>query len=99
MELVAAIGASWKLAQFRRVHGERFHDSFRICSQKASLFEAEVSWLAAEGPADNHMIEHVDLQNPGSFAEPASQPHIGFTGSRVPRWMIALCGLDSYVIW
>jgi hypothetical protein len=58
----------------------------RVRSQKASLFEAEVSWSAAKRPADNQMIEHVDLQNPGSFAEPASQPHIGFTGSRVPSY-------------
>ena len=86
MELIAAIGASWKLAQFHRVHGERFHDSSRVRSQKASLFETEVSCSAAEGPADNHMIEHVDLQNPGSSAEPAGQPDIGFTRRRVPSY-------------
>jgi hypothetical protein len=27
-----------------------------VFSQKPSLFEAEVSWSAAEGSADNHMI-------------------------------------------
>jgi hypothetical protein len=57
-----------------------------VLSQKASFFEAEISWPAVKEPADNQMIEHVDLQNPGSFAEAASQPHIGFTGSRVPSY-------------
>jgi hypothetical protein len=39
-----------------------------VFSQNASFFEAEISWPAVEGSADNHMIKHVDLQNPGSFA-------------------------------
>ena len=34
------------------------------------------------------MIKHVDLQNPGSFAQPASQPDIGFTWSRLARGVV-----------
>ena len=32
------------------------------------------------------MIEQVDLQNPGSFAQPASQPDISFTRRRITRY-------------
>ncbi len=50
-------------------------------SQKATFLEAEISWPAAEASADNHVIKHVDLQNPGFFAQLASQPDIGFAWS------------------
>ena len=43
------------------------------------------------------MIEHVDLQNPGSFAQPASQPDISFARRRIARRMIVLCGVQIYV--
>ena len=32
------------------------------------------------------MIEDVDLQNPGSFAQPASQPDISFARCRIPGY-------------
>jgi hypothetical protein len=50
-------------------------------SQNASFFEAEISRPATEGLADNHVIEHIDLQNPSSSAQPAGQPEISFTGT------------------
>src|ERR1700736_3209154 len=34
------------------------------------------------------MVDHVDLQNPGSFDQPASQPNIGFARRRLPRGMV-----------
>jgi hypothetical protein len=48
--------------------------------------------------ADDHVIEQLDLQNPGSFVEPPSQAEIRFAWAQVSRRMIVLCGLDSYVI-
>jgi hypothetical protein len=44
------------------------------------------------------MIEHVDLQNPGSFGQPASQPDIRFARGRISRRVIVLCGQNDYVI-
>jgi hypothetical protein len=36
------------------------------------FFEAEITWPTLERLTDNDVIEHVDLQNPGSFGQPAS---------------------------
>jgi hypothetical protein len=57
-------------------------------SQKASFLEAEISRPVAEGSAGNHVIKQVDLQYPGSFAQPASQPEIGFTWGRLARGVV-----------
>jgi hypothetical protein len=43
------------------------------------------------------MIEHVDLQNPGSLGQPASQPDIGFARRRIPGRMVVLCEAQIYV--
>jgi hypothetical protein len=41
-----------------------------------SLFEAEITGPAGGRGTDNHVIQHLDLQNPGAFGEPASQAGI-----------------------
>jgi hypothetical protein len=42
-----------------------------------ALFTARTTEAATE------VIEHVDLQNPGSFGQPASQPDISFARRRI----------------
>jgi hypothetical protein len=39
---------------------------------------------------DNHMIQHLDLQEPGAFGEPASQAGICLGRRRIPRWLVVL---------
>jgi hypothetical protein len=36
-------------------------------SDHTRFFEAEITWPTVERLTDNNVIEHVDLQNPGSF--------------------------------
>src|ERR1700676_1210674 len=43
------------------------------------------------------MIEHVDLQNPGSFSQPTGQPDISITRRRIPGRMVVLCEARIYV--
>src|SRR5271165_7002149 len=57
-------------------------------SDCARFFEAEITWSTVKRLTDNDMIEHVDLQNPGSFGKPAGQPDISFARRRIPTRMI-----------
>ena len=57
------------------MRGEYFHKA--LASLKL------ITWPVVEVSADNHMIKHVDLQYPGSFAQPAGQPNVGSAWSRV----------------
>jgi hypothetical protein len=43
------------------------------------------------------VIKRVDLQDPGSFGKPASQPDISFARCRITGRMVVLCGLRIYV--
>jgi len=47
-----------------------------------------LDYKSAALPVESLMIEHVDLQNPGSFGKPAGQPDISFARRRIPRRMI-----------
>jgi hypothetical protein len=38
-----------------------------VSSDHTRFFEAEITWPTVERLTDNNVIEHVDLQNPGSF--------------------------------
>jgi hypothetical protein len=38
-----------------------------VSSDQTRFFEAEITWPTLERLTDNDVIEHVDLQNPGSF--------------------------------
>jgi hypothetical protein len=67
-------------------------------SDNAGFLEAEIPLPVIHGLTDDHMVQELDLKNPGSFANPAGQPHIGFTWRRIPRGMIVLCGQNDYVI-
>jgi len=48
--------------------------------------------------SDDHVIKHLDLENPGSFVEPPSQAEIRFARARVSGRMIVLCGRNCYVL-
>jgi hypothetical protein len=52
---------------------------------RACFFEAEVTRSTVKRLTDNNVIEHVDLQNPGSFGKPASQPDISLARRRISR--------------
>ena len=54
----------------------------------SGFFEAELTLVAIHGLADDHMIEELDLKNPGGFINPAGQPEISLTRVRVARGMI-----------
>jgi hypothetical protein len=62
-----------------------------LLGQDPAFFEAEVTWPIVGRLADNDMIQHCDLQNPGSLGQPASKTTIRFTRRRIPRWVIVLC--------
>jgi hypothetical protein len=57
-------------------------------SQKASLFEAEVSWPAVEGSADNQMINHVYCKIRAPSPSLRVSRNIAFARGRVARGMI-----------
>jgi hypothetical protein len=44
------------------------------------------------------VIEHVDLQDSGSFGKSAGQLNISFARCRISRGMVVLCELNDYVI-
>ena len=46
--------------------------------EEPSLFEAELALSVIHGLTDDHMIQELDLKNPGSFIDPTGQPHISF---------------------
>ena len=52
-------------------------------ANRSGLLEAEISLPAVHRLADHHVIKHLDLENPGSFVEPASQTKISFARTRV----------------
>jgi hypothetical protein len=66
-------------------------------ADETSLFEAEITGPAGGRGTDDHMIQHLDLQEPGAFGEPATQAGICLGRRRIPRWVVVLCGLNSYV--
>jgi hypothetical protein len=72
---------------------------WRFASDHTRFFEAEITWPTVERLTDNNVIEHVDLQGPGSLGQPASRADISIARCRITGWMVVLCGLGSYVIW
>jgi hypothetical protein len=64
----------------------------------ASLFEAEMTGPACGRGTDNHVIQHLDLQEPRAFGEPESQASVRFTWRWIARGVVVLCGLNGYVI-
>jgi hypothetical protein len=69
-----------------------------LLSDNAGFLEAEISVLAIHRLTDNDMVQQLDLENPGSFANPAGEAQIGFARAGVPRRVIVLCGLNRYVM-
>jgi hypothetical protein len=67
-------------ADSRRRHGG--------LADSPSFLEAEISLPAVHRLTDDDVIEHLDLKNPGSFAEPAGEAKIGFAWTRVTGRMI-----------
>ena len=61
-------------------------------SDNAGFLEGEVSLSVIHGLSDDHMIQELDLKNPGSFINPTGQPHISFARLCVARRVIVLCG-------
>jgi hypothetical protein len=57
------------------------------------FFEAEITWPTVKRLTDNNVIEHVDLQDPGSLGQPASQADISIARCRITVWMVVLCGV------
>ena len=60
-------------------------------ANRPGLLEAEISLPAVHRLADDHVIKHLDLENPGSFIEPPSQTKISFARTRVAGY--AACGI------
>src|SRR5260221_11695834 len=59
-----------------------------VLRQCSGLFEAEISGPAGGRGTDDHVIQHLDLQEPGAFGEPASQASVRFTWRRIATGMI-----------
>jgi len=64
---------------------------WRVLTESAAFLEAEVSLSAIHGLTDDHMVQQLDLKNPGSFGNPAGQPRISFARVRVAGY--AACGI------
>jgi hypothetical protein len=47
-------------------------------ANRSGFLKAKISLPAVKRMADDHMIQHLDLENSGGFAEPAGQPEISF---------------------
>jgi hypothetical protein len=60
----------------------------KMCAERigAVRISLVVSIKFDETPRVPEEVEHVDLQNPGSFAPLASQPDIGFARRPIPRY-------------
>jgi hypothetical protein len=54
-----------------------------VLRQYSSLFETEIRGPAGGRGTDDHVIQHLDLQEPGAFGEPASQARVRFTWRRI----------------
>ncbi len=54
-----------------------------LLANRSGFLEAEISLPAVNQMSDDHVIKHLDLENPGSFAEPPSQAEIRFARARV----------------
>jgi hypothetical protein len=50
----------------------------------SSFFEAEISLSTVHRLTDDDVVKHLDLKNPGSFAEPTRDAEISFTGGLGP---------------
>jgi hypothetical protein len=61
-----------------------------VLGQDPGFFEAEITGPTDGRCADDQVIQHLDLQEPGAFGEPVSQATIRFTW----RW-IAGYGVQS----
>ena len=57
-------------------------------ANRSGLLEAEISLSAVHRLADDHVIKHLDLENPCSLIEPASQTKISFARTRVAGRMV-----------
>ena len=55
----------------------------KVLADRSGLLKAEISLPAVYRLADDHVIKHLDLENPGSFVEPASQTKNSFARTRV----------------
>jgi hypothetical protein len=60
-------------------------------ANRSGLLEAEISLPAVHRLADDHVIKHLDLENPSSFVESPSQAKISFARARVAGY--AACGI------
>jgi hypothetical protein len=49
-----------------------------LLADGASFLEAEICLSVIHGLTDDHMIQELDLKNPGGFIDPTGQPHISF---------------------
>jgi hypothetical protein len=52
-------------------------------SDSAGFLKTKISLPIIHRLTDDHVIEHLDLENPGSFVEPPSQAEIRFARARV----------------
>jgi hypothetical protein len=57
-------------------------------ANRSGLLKAEISLPIANRMPDDHVIEYLDLENPRSFVEPASQAKISFARTLVSGRMI-----------
>jgi hypothetical protein len=66
-----------------------------ICplADSSGFFEAKISLPVIDWMTDDYVVQQLDLENPGSFANPAGEAKIGFARTGVPRY--AACGITG----
>jgi hypothetical protein len=70
---------------------------WRVLTESAAFLEAKISLPVIYWLTDDYVVQQLDLENPGSFANPAREAKIGFARARVPRRVVMLCGQNDYV--
>jgi hypothetical protein len=70
---------------------------WRVLTESAAFLEAKISLPVIHWLTDDYVVQQLDLENPGSLANPAGEAQIGFTRARVSGGMVVLCEQNGYV--
>jgi len=66
---------------------------WRVLTESAAFLEAKISLPVIHWLTDDYLVQQLDLENPGSLANPAGEAQIGFTRARGSCY--AACGITG----
>ncbi len=74
----------WQPGRF--VLGQGRRGGIHQLSDGAGFLKTKICLPIIHRLTDDHVIKHLNLENPGSFVKPASQTKIGFARARVSAY-------------